>query len=95
MDRILIIDFGSQVTQLIARRVRESGVYCEIVPFQSASEKCTGINKTLDFITGKINIYNQDKYSNNWFKVHNLLNKKSFFNSKKKIVTLVCIKRLK
>jgi 23S rRNA U2552 (ribose-2'-O)-methylase RlmE/FtsJ len=38
------------------------------------------INKTLDFITGKINIYNQDKYSNNWFKVHNLLNKKSFFN---------------
>ncbi len=32
-DRILIIDFGSQVTQLIARRVRESGVYCEIWPF--------------------------------------------------------------
>ena len=32
-DRILIIDFGSQVTQLIARRVREAGVYCEIHPF--------------------------------------------------------------
>jgi len=32
-DRLLIIDFGSQVTQLIARRVRESGVYCEIHPF--------------------------------------------------------------
>jgi len=32
-DRVLIIDFGSQVTQLIARRVRESGVYCEIHPF--------------------------------------------------------------
>ena len=36
-DRILIIDFGSQVTQLIARRVRESGVYCEIHPFQSVT----------------------------------------------------------
>ena len=32
-DNILIIDFGSQVTQLIARRVRESGVYCEIHPY--------------------------------------------------------------
>ncbi|MCW5752697.1 MAG: glutamine-hydrolyzing GMP synthase, partial [Alphaproteobacteria bacterium] len=36
-DRVLIIDFGSQVTQLIARRVRESGVYCEIVPFNKAA----------------------------------------------------------
>ncbi|MDX1576702.1 MAG: glutamine-hydrolyzing GMP synthase, partial [Kiloniellales bacterium] len=32
-DRVLILDFGSQVTQLIARRVREAGVYCEIFPF--------------------------------------------------------------
>ena len=32
MTRVLIVDFGSQVTQLIARRVRESGVYCEIHP---------------------------------------------------------------
>jgi GMP synthase (glutamine-hydrolysing) len=38
MDRVLIVDFGSQVTQLIARRVRESGVYCEIAPFHQ-SEK--------------------------------------------------------
>ena len=40
-DRLLIIDFGSQVTQLIARRLRELNVYCEIHPFQ---------NVTADFI---------------------------------------------
>jgi len=33
---VLVIDFGSQVTQLIVRRVRESGVYCEVVPFHAA-----------------------------------------------------------
>ena len=37
-ENLLIIDFGSQVTQLIARRVREAGIYCEIVPFQLAAE---------------------------------------------------------
>lgn len=38
-ERILILDFGSQVTQLIARRVRESGVYSEIWPFNQADEE--------------------------------------------------------
>jgi GMP synthase (glutamine-hydrolysing) len=38
-DRVLILDFGSQVTQLIGRRVRESGVYCEIWPFNAADER--------------------------------------------------------
>jgi len=38
-DKILILDFGSQVTQLIARRVRENGVYCEIQPYTTSEEK--------------------------------------------------------
>lgn len=37
-DRLLIIDFGSQVTQLIARRLRELNVYCEIHPYQNVSD---------------------------------------------------------
>ena len=38
-DLILILDFGSQYTQLIARRIREAGVYCEILPFNVSLEK--------------------------------------------------------
>ena len=37
-ETCLIVDFGSQVTQLIARRLRESGIYCEIHPFQSVDD---------------------------------------------------------
>ena len=37
-DRLLIIDFGSQVTQLIARRLRELSVYCEIHPYQNVDD---------------------------------------------------------
>lgn len=52
MDRILIVDFGSQVTQLIARRVRESGVYCEIVPFNSAEKAFGEINPRAVILSG-------------------------------------------
>ena len=51
-DTVLIIDFGSQVTQLIARRVRETGVYCEIVPFQSAEEGFKRLNPKAIILSG-------------------------------------------
>ena len=40
-ERVLVLDFGSQVTQLIARRLRESGVYCEIWPFDADPARLT------------------------------------------------------
>jgi GMP synthase (glutamine-hydrolysing) len=43
-ESILIVDFGSQVTQLIARRVREAGVYSEIAPFNAADEAFDRLN---------------------------------------------------
>jgi GMP synthase (glutamine-hydrolysing) len=51
-DTVLIVDFGSQVTQLIARRVREAGVYSEIVPFQSADEAFGRINPKAVILSG-------------------------------------------
>jgi GMP synthase (glutamine-hydrolysing) len=44
---LLIIDFGSQVTQLIARRVREAGVYCEIVPYDKAAPALARMPKAI------------------------------------------------
>lgn len=60
-DRILIIDFGSQVTQLIARRVRESGVYSEIVPFNKAEEMLNDFNPKGIILSGGPNsVYDMD-----------------------------------
>jgi GMP synthase (glutamine-hydrolysing) len=51
-DKTLIVDFGSQVTQLIARRVREAGVYCEIAPFQSAEKAFAEIRPKAVILSG-------------------------------------------
>lgn len=49
---VLIIDFGSQVTQLIARRVRETGVYCEIHPFQNAEAQFVRLKPDAVILSG-------------------------------------------
>ena len=51
-DKVLIVDFGSQVTQLIARRVREAGVYCEIAPFQNAERAFAEIRPKAVILSG-------------------------------------------
>src|SRR5476651_2404160 len=51
-DKVLIVDFGSQVTQLIARRVREERVYCEIVPYQKAEEAFAAMKPKAVILSG-------------------------------------------
>ena len=51
-ERVLIVDFGSQVTQLIARRVRESGVYCEIHPYDKAEALLDGFQPKAVILSG-------------------------------------------
>jgi GMP synthase (glutamine-hydrolysing) len=51
-DRVLILDFGSQVTQLIARRVREAGVYCEILPFNVSDERIAAFSPRAVILSG-------------------------------------------
>jgi GMP synthase (glutamine-hydrolysing) len=51
-DTVLIIDFGSQVTQLIARRVREQGVYSEIVPFNRAEDALARLEPKAVILSG-------------------------------------------
>ena len=51
-ERILILDFGSQYTQLIARRVREAKVYCEIHPVQRRLEKISAFGRRAIILSG-------------------------------------------
>jgi len=51
-DTVLILDFGSQVTQLIARRVREAGVYSEIAPFNRAEEAIARLKPKAIILSG-------------------------------------------
>jgi GMP synthase (glutamine-hydrolysing) len=51
-DTVLILDFGSQVTQLIARRVRESGVYCEVHPFNKGEAAMESLKPRAIILSG-------------------------------------------
>ena len=62
LNKVLIVDFGSQVTQLIARSVRSRKVYCEVVPFNKIS---------LNYI--KIGIYRIGETGTTSFAYNNLL----------------------
>ena len=60
-QKILILDFGSQYTQLIARRVREAQVYCEIQPFNTSIEKIRDFRpKGIILSGGPASIYDKD-----------------------------------
>ncbi len=60
MDSVAIIDFGSQYSQLIARRVREAQVYCELFPFDTDADKVLGIQpKALILSGGPNSVYEE------------------------------------
>src|SRR6202045_1464549 len=60
-DKVLIVDFGSQVTQLIARRVREASVYCEIAPVQNAEKTFAELApKAVILSGGPASVHDQD-----------------------------------
>jgi len=59
-ETVVILDFGSQYTQLIARRVRETGVYCEIHPFNTPIETIRKVNpKGIIFSGGPSSVYEE------------------------------------
>ena len=71
-ELIIVLDFGGQYNQLIARRVRESGVYCEVHPYKISIEKLKEKNPKGIILTGGPNsVYGEDgliqmKVFGNW-----------------------------
>ena len=60
-ELVLVVDFGGQYNQLIARRVRECGVYCEIIPYYYTIEKIKEKNpKGIIFTGGPNSVYGED-----------------------------------
>ena len=61
MDKIVVLDFGSQYSHLICRRIREFSVYAELVPFDISFEELQKINPTgIIFSGGPASVYNSD-----------------------------------
>ena len=66
MDRetVIVLDFGGQYNQLIARRVRECNVYCEVKPYTLGLEEIKGLNpKGIIFTGGPNSVYKKDSPS--------------------------------
>ena len=59
-ERVIVLDFGGQYNQLIARRVRECNVYCEILPYTVSLDKIKELNPTgIVFTGGPNSVYDE------------------------------------
>ena len=76
-SRVLILDFGSQVTKLIARKIRELNIYCEILPYKTNIKNIkqpwsdTGVDLTIVAITAT-GVYQPPETSNSNICVNNI-----------------------
>ena len=60
-EKVLVLDFGGQYNQLIARRVRELNVYCELLPCDVSIERIKGLNpKGIIFTGGPSSVYEEN-----------------------------------